>query len=78
MRTKTGIVVSAKSEKTIVVRVDRYIKHPKYQKRFLVSTKFHAHDEAGLAKEGDTVLISETKPLSKLKRWKLDKVTVAA
>lgn len=74
MRTKTGSVVSAKMDKTAVVVVHRYVRHPKYLKRYRVSKKFYAHDEQNVAKEGDMVLISETRPLSKLKRWKLEEV----
>ncbi len=70
MRTKTGTVISAKSKNTVVVRVDRYVAHSKYHKRYRVSSKFHAHDETG-AKEGDSVTITETRPLSKLKRWRV-------
>lgn len=71
MRTKTGIVTSTKMQKTIVVTVETYKTHPKYQKRYKSSTKFYAHDEKGLAKLGDTVTVSETRPLSRLKRWEL-------
>jgi len=74
MRTKQGIVVSDKQEKTIVIRVDRYVTHPKYQKKYRVSNKFHAHDEDGVAKEGDMITIAETAPMSKLKRWKVIEV----
>jgi small subunit ribosomal protein S17 len=69
MRTKTGVVTSTKMQKTIVVTIDSYKTHPKYKKRYKASRKFYAHDEQGLAKEGDTVTISETRPLSALKRW---------
>lgn len=69
MRTKTGIVTSAKNDKTIVVQVDTYKSHPKYKKRYKVSQKFHAHDEQNQYKENDTVTIYECRPLSKLKRW---------
>lgn len=72
MRTKTWVVVSTKMDKTIVVRVDAYKTHSKYKKRFKVSSKFYAHDEKALAKEGDLVTIVETRPLSKLKRWKFE------
>lgn len=58
-------------QKTIVVTVETYKTHPKYQKRYKSSTKFYAHDEKGLAKLGDTVTVSETRPLSRLKRWEL-------
>lgn len=71
MRTKTGIVTSTKMQKTIVITVDTYKTHPKYKKRYKSSVKFYAHDENGLAKLGDTVTISETRPLSRLKRWSL-------
>ncbi len=71
MRTKTGVVTSTKMQKTIVVTVDTYKTHTKYKKRYKASSKFYAHDEKGLAKEGDTVTIVETRPLSRLKRWSL-------
>lgn len=69
MRTKTGTVVSAKGDKTIVVQVDTYEAHAKYKKRYRVSTKFHAHDPENHYKEGENVTVYETRPLSKLKRW---------
>ena len=71
MRTKTGIVTSTKMQKTIVVTVETSKTHPKYKKRFTSSAKFYAHDEKGLAKLGDIVTVSETRPLSALKRWVL-------
>lgn len=67
----TGVVVSArKTPKTIVVRVDRTEVHPKYGKRYIVSTRFMAHDEAMVANEGQTVVIEETRPLSAQKRFR--------
>lgn len=69
MRTITGTVVSTKMDKTIVVSVDTYKSHPKYHKKYKVTKKFYAHDEANTSKEGDTVTIVESRPLSKLKRW---------
>ena len=60
-------------DKTIVVQVDSYKTHPKYKKKYKVSAKFYAHDESNSSKEGDVVVISETRPLSKLKRWDLVK-----
>lgn len=69
MRSKTGTVVSAKNDKTIVVQVDAYKIHPKYKKKYRVSSKFYAHDEKNEYKEGDTVTVYETRPLSKMKRW---------
>jgi len=74
MRTKTGIVTSAKSNKTAVVLVHTRKKHPILKKAFRVSKKFHAHDENSITEEGDEVLISETRPLSKLKHWKIEKI----
>lgn len=66
-----GVVVSAKTPKTIVVRVDRMKLHPKYRKRFIVSKKFHVHDENGVAKMGETVVFEETRKLSATKCWRL-------
>ncbi len=71
---KTGEVVSDKMQKTIVVKVVRRVPHPRFKKIVKVSNKFYAHDEEGKAKVGDTVLIAETRPLSKLKRWELVQV----
>ncbi len=71
MRTKKGIVTSDKQDKTAVVTVIAYKVHPKYKKRYQVSKKFYAHDETNAVKAGDTVIIKETKPLSKLKRWEV-------
>ena len=72
-----GTVVSAKMAKTIVVRVDSMKMHPKYLKQYRISSKFKVHDEKGEYKVGDVVRFTETRPLSKDKRWRvLDKVTV--
>jgi len=71
MRTIKGVVVSNKMDKTIVVSVDSYKSDPKYKKRYKVTKKFHAHDEANSASEWDLVTIKESRPLSKLKRWEL-------
>ncbi len=73
---RTGIVVSDRMAKTIVVRVERKKPHPLYGKVIRNLKKFYAHDEERQAKVGDTVLIVETRPLSKLKRWRL--LTVVA
>lgn len=70
-------VVSTKSNKTIVVQVERIKEHPLYRKRYGVSKKFYAHDEENTANEWDIVLIRETKPISKKKRWKLIKIVDA-
>jgi len=73
-----GLVVSDKMEKTITVQVTRLEKHKKYKKYLRRHTKFYAHDEKREAKVGDTVQIQETRPLSKLKRWRLVKVLAKA
>ena len=75
-KTFTGVVVSTKMDKTIVVSVDTYRKHRLYGKRVKSSTKFHAHDE-NKAKLGDVVTIMETRPLSKTKHFVLVKVEKA-
>jgi len=69
-----GVVTSAKMQKTIVVRVTRRIQHSLYDRYLQVSKKFYAHDEKGDAQTGDTVRIVETRPMSKLKRWRLAEV----
>ncbi len=71
MRTQTGTVTSTKMQKTIVVSVETSKTHPKYKKRYVSTTKFYAHDENSLAKLGDTVTVTESRPLSALKRWTL-------
>jgi small subunit ribosomal protein S17 len=68
-RTKIGIASSTKMDKTVVVMVHTYKRHPKYHKRYRTSSKFYAHDEQNEVREGDTVTIQEMRPLSKLKRW---------
>ncbi|MGB2629517.1 MAG: 30S ribosomal protein S17 [Candidatus Acidiferrum sp.] len=69
-----GKVTSAKMEKTIVVEVQRLVQHPKYRRVLRISKKFYAHDEKREAKQGDTVIISSSRPLSRLKRWRLKQV----
>jgi len=69
-----GMVVSDKMSKTRVVAVTEHYKHPLYGKFLKRTQKFHAHDETEDSKQGDTVLIVETRPLSKTKRWRLMKV----
>ncbi len=73
-----GRVVSAKNDKTITVLVETHKKHPLYGKRVKYSKKYTAHDEKNIAKEGDTVRIISTRPLSKTKRYVLDKVLIEA
>jgi small subunit ribosomal protein S17 len=77
-KTRTGTVVSTKMDKTIVVAVERRTAHPIYGKQMLRTKKFHAHDEDGQARDGDTVRIMETRPLSKTKRWRLIEVVMRA
>jgi small subunit ribosomal protein S17 len=77
-KVKLGLVVSNKMEKSIVVAVQRKLKHPKYGKFMQKTTKFMAHDEKNECKEGDTVKIMETRPLSKSKRWRLVEVVEKA
>jgi small subunit ribosomal protein S17 len=69
-----GKVTSARMEKTIVVEVTRLVQHPQYRRVVRISKKFYAHDEQREARPGDTVSIVETRPLSKLKRWRLKEV----
>ncbi|MDD2412644.1 MAG: 30S ribosomal protein S17 [Bacteroidales bacterium] len=70
-KVRDGVVISNKMQKTIVIRVDRKLKHPKYGKFLKKSTKYYAHDENDECNIGDTVTIMETRPLSKNKRWRL-------
>ena len=70
-KVRIGTVVSDKMDKTVVVAVERRTAHPVYGKRITKTTRFHAHDEQNQAHEGDTVRIMETRPLSKLKRWRV-------
>ncbi len=72
-----GVVVSDKNDKTIVVKVERRLRHPVLKKTVRLSKKYHAHDEKNEAKTGDVVRIQETRPLSKQKRWELVEKVVA-
>lgn len=73
-KTRVGVVVSDKMNKTITVEVERRVPHPRFKKIIRMTSKFYAHDEQEQAKIGDKVLISETRPISKLKRWNLEEV----
>lgn len=75
---KIGTVVSDKMDKTVTVRVERQIVHPKYEKIVRVSKKYKAHDEENSAHIGDTVRIMETRPLSRTKRWRLVEIVEKA
>jgi small subunit ribosomal protein S17 len=70
----TGVVTSAKMQKTIVVKVTRLVQHPVYPRVVRVTKKFYAHDELGEARRGDTVRIVETRPMSRQKRWRLAEI----
>ena len=70
-RILVGTVVSDKTDKTVVVKVERRVKHPLYGKIIKRSKKYHAHDEGNEYREGETVRIEETRPISKLKTWKV-------
>lgn len=73
-KTRVGTVVSDKMDKTVVVRVERRLAHPLYGKQVTRSKKYHAHDENNEYHTGDVVRIMETRPLSKLKRWRVVEV----
>jgi small subunit ribosomal protein S17 len=70
-RILTGVIVSDKGDKTVVVNVERKVKHPLYAKIIRRSKKYHAHDEGNMFKLGQTVRIEECAPISKLKTWKV-------
>jgi small subunit ribosomal protein S17 len=78
-RVLTGTVVSDKGDKTVIVKVERRVKHPMYGKIIKRSKKYHAHDEANAFHEGETVRIEECAPISKLKTWRvIDRVGAEA
>ena len=70
-RLLSGVVVSSNNNKTIVVEVTRRVKHKLYKKIIKRTKKYHAHDESNILKKGDTVIIQESRPISKLKSWKV-------
>lgn len=73
-KVRTGIVVSDKMNKTVVVRVDRMSKHPLYGKPVLRVKKYMAHDEANECRPGDKIMIEETRPMSRHKRWSVAEI----
>lgn len=77
-KTRQGVVVSASGEKTCVIKIEERKQHPIYKKMMTTSKKLHAHDEKNEAEVGDTVLVMETRPMSKLKHWRLLKVVEKA
>ncbi len=77
-KVRQGKVVSSKMNKTLVVAIERLVQHPLYKKYVKRTTKLYVHDELNDAREGDTVLVMETRPLSKNKRWRLVSVVERA
>src|SRR4051812_23477903 len=77
-KTRVGLVVSDKMEKTVVVAIERRVPHPVYGKMMTRTTRLEAHDEENSAKAGDTVRIMETRPMSKDKRWRLGEIVSRA
>jgi small subunit ribosomal protein S17 len=77
-KVRTGVVVSDKMDKTVLVRVDRKVTHPLYRKTVRRSSKFAAHDEQNEAHVGDTVRVMETRPISKSKRWRVVEIVERA
>ena len=73
-----GMVMSSKMDKTVVVQVNRKVRHPIYEKFVSKRSKLYAHDEKGEASVGDVVEITQTRPLSKLKRWRLLRIVQKA
>ena len=77
-KVRQGIVVSDKNDKTLVVKIEERKPHPVYGKMMTTTKKLHAHDEGNEAGMGDTVQVMETRPLSKMKRWRLLKIVEKA
>ena len=77
-KVRTGVVVSEKMDKTVLVQIDRKVRHPLYQKTVRRSNKLAAHDESNDAHVGDTVRVMETRPLSKTKRWRVVEIVERA
>ena len=77
-KTRVGLVVSDKMQKTVVVAIERRVAHPVYGKMMTLTTRLKAHDEENSAKAGDTVRIMETRPMSKDKRWRLIEIVQRA
>jgi small subunit ribosomal protein S17 len=76
-KTRTGRVISDKMDKTVVVAVDSPRRHPIYKKTIRRVAKYYAHDEKNQAKTGDMVLIEETRPISRLKRWRVAEILIS-
>ncbi len=78
IKRREGTVVAARMAKTVMVQVDRLVQHPLYAKRVKQRNRFMAHDERGQCREGDRVLIIESRPLSRHKRWRVSRVLKSA
>ena len=78
VKKREGTVVSAKMTKTVIVQVDRLVQHPIYAKRMKQRRRFMCHDEKGECGEGDRVMIVESRPLSKSKRWRVSRIIAKA
>jgi len=74
LKTFTGIVISNRMQKTVVVEIKRRVLHPKYRKFIIKRNRFHVHDELNKCKTGDSVIITETRPISSKKHWKVIKI----
>lgn len=77
-KTRTGVVVKDAMDSTVVVRVEQTVRHPLYGKTYRKAGKLYAHNETGDAKVGDQVLVMETRPLSKTKRWRVVEIVERA
>ena len=77
-RTKTGKVISNKPNKTVVVEVERLVKHPKYKKYVRKRSKLYAHDERNECQIGDVIKVAESRPMSRLKKWRLTEIVEKA
>jgi small subunit ribosomal protein S17 len=77
-KSRVGVVLSNKMQKTVVVQVERRMKHGKYGKYMTQKKKYKAHDETNACKPGDTVRIAETRPMSRDKRWRVAEIIVRA
>jgi small subunit ribosomal protein S17 len=77
-KVRTGVVTSDKMDKTVVVTIERKVPHPQYGKMMTLTKSVKAHDEENSAKQGDTVRVMETRPLSKTKRWRVVEIVERA
>ncbi len=77
-KVRTGVVVSDARDKTVTVEITSSVRHPVYKKSMTRRTKLHAHDEQNDARTGDTVVVAETRPMSKTKRWRVVEVVERA